>query len=190
MPIRVSCCKTSDCIGWTQFQDSSCTQYVTTTILIISSISLRYLDSFQCYNVCSVCEEGKMEKFSPKLSSLNIKQFCSIFFKMEIYLLSIYRTLLLKMSKYVVIRVESKRWATGIYLTNKTKKNGIQILCWSSFRKGKVCAWIWNWAHFINFTPTDSLQLVCMVHLSQTNFICLNTIKTTLPGSIPLAANE
>lgn len=175
MPIRVSCCKTSDCIGWTQFQDSSCTRYVTTTILIISSISLRYLDSFQCYNVCSVCEEGEMEKFSPKQSSLNIKQFCSIFFKMEIYILSIYRTLLLKMSKYVVIRVESKRWATGIYLTNKTKKNGIQILCWSSFRKGKVCAWIWNWAHFINFTPTDSLQLVCMVHLSQTNFICLNT---------------
>lgn len=137
MPIRVSCCKTSDCIGWTQFQDSSCTQYVTTTILIISSISLRYLDSFQCYNVCSVCEEGKMEKFSPKLSSLNIKQFCSIFFKMEIYLLSIYRTLLLKMSKYVVIRVESKRWAAGIYLTNKTKKNGIQILCWSSLGREK-----------------------------------------------------
>lgn len=114
-----------------------------------------------------------MEKFSPKLSSLNIKQFCSIFFKMEIYLLSIYRTLLLKMSKYVVSWIQEVGCRNLLDKQDKEKWHTNSLL--EFFRKGKVCAWIWNWAHFISFTPTDSLQLVCMVYLSQTNFICLNT---------------
>lgn len=133
-------------------------------------------------------KRGKWRNFHQNKVLSILNSFAAFSLKWK-YLLSIYRTLLLKMSKYVVIRVESKRWAAGIYLTNKTKKNGIQILCWSSLGREKFVP-----GYGIEPILSVSHPLIVFswyawsIYPKQTLYASI--LKTTLPGSIPLAANE